>query len=228
VAGIVLSGTLDDGAAGLWAIRSCGGVAIVQEPSDALHAELPTTVLRTLEVDHCLPVREIAPLLVRLAGESVPKERCVDESAGVETRFTTMNASMEELNGLGKPSMFTCPSCHGALWELQESSLLRYRCHTGHAYSSDSLLAEQEEATEAALYSAMRALQERAAALRRIQEHFKPRPGVRAFDYEGKAQELDRTADVLRRLLVTPGRAKDPASGGNGGAKGQPSGGNGE
>ena len=93
-----------------------------------------------------------------------------------------------------------CPSCHGALWELQNGNLTRYRCHTGHAFSPESLLAEQSDAIEQALYSALRALQEKGIALRRLAAHYANLPDLRR-DYEARAGEAEMSAESIRSLL---------------------------
>jgi two-component system chemotaxis response regulator CheB len=108
------------------------------------------------------------------------------------------NENMSELGGT--PTAFACPSCHGALWELQDGNLSRYRCHTGHAFSPESLLAEQSDAIEEALYSALRALQEKAVALRRLALHYTNLPDLQR-DYELRAADADKSADSIRSLL---------------------------
>jgi two-component system chemotaxis response regulator CheB len=105
---------------------------------------------------------------------------------------------MSELGGA--PTAFACPSCHGALWELQNGNLTRYRCHTGHAFSPESLLSEQSDAIEEALYSALRALREKAVALRRLAEHYGNMPDLQR-DYELRAADAEESADSICDLL---------------------------
>jgi two-component system chemotaxis response regulator CheB len=110
------------------------------------------------------------------------------------------------MNRLGTLSPFTCPACHGALWELSEGDLLRYRCHTGHAFSRDSLLAEQTSESERALYAAIRVMEEKARALRRLRSDSPGRfAGMRA-EYEARAREMDDSVQVLHKLLASPDR----------------------
>lgn len=201
VVGVVLTGYLDDGTAGLWAIQSCGGVTVIQDPADAMHHDMPVNAARAIEVDYSLPVGEIGPLLVRLAGEPVKVE--ADErptTIKTEIGFATMTRDISDMDSLGTLSAFTCPACHGALWELH-GDVLRYRCHTGHAFSRDSLIAEQSTAVEDALYSAMRAVEEKALVLRRLSERHSGRSEALRQDYEDKATALDETANVLRGML---------------------------
>ena len=202
VAGVVLTGFLDDGAAGLWAIKNCGGVTIVQDPADALHHDMPVNAARTIDVDYILPVAQIAPQLVRLASETVavpqPNER--PSSIKTEIGFATMDRDITDMNTIGTLSAFTCPTCHGALWELH-GDVLRYRCHTGHAFTRDSLIEEQTVEVEDALYSAVRAVEEKATVLRRLGERHSGRSESLKKDFEDKAAALDQTANVLRAML---------------------------
>ena len=144
VVGVVLTGNLDDGTAGLWAIKSCGGTTVVQEPEDAQHPDMPMSALMHNRIDHRLPLREIPALLVRLVQEQVDGA-LPTPPAGLkdEIEFTKMNRDLRDSQRLGALSPFTCPSCRGALWELEEGGHLRYRCHTGHAFSNASLLIDQ-------------------------------------------------------------------------------------
>ena len=202
--GVVLTGNLDDGTAGLWAIKSCGGTTIVQEPTEADHPQMPMNALMHNRIDHRLPLEGIAALLTRLAQEAPdpfePREPAL--TLEDEVQFAKLNRVLHDMGELGRLSPFTCPSCRGALWELEEGEHLRYRCHTGHAYSQASLLVDQGVAVEEGLYTAMRAVHEKAAALRRLAERWPENmPGVKR-DYEQRASELDQSADVLRAMLA--------------------------
>ena len=206
VVGIVLTGYLDDGAAGLWAIKSCGGTSIVQDPADAAYPEMPANALLQNDVDHCVPLADMADLLVRLAQESVDVAKTYAKPPSIKTEVET--AAMERLNeiedmdALGKVSPFTCPSCHGALWELSEGNLLRYRCHTGHAFTGKALLDEQSASVEAAVYSALRVMEEKAAALRRLGTEWNGRFPRMEAEYQVRAKEIEASVQVLRALLA--------------------------
>lgn len=200
--GVVLTGFLDDGAAGLWAIKSCGGVAIVQDPADALHHDMPVNAARTIDVEYTLPVAQIAPLLVRLASESVAAPGDDDRPPSIKTEigFAKMERDISDMDAIGTLSAFTCPTCHGALWELHGDAL-RYRCHTGHAFTRDSLVEEQTIEMDDAFYSAVRAVEEKAQVLRRLGERHSGRSESLSRDFEKKADALDQTANVLRAML---------------------------
>ncbi len=170
--GVVLTGDLDDGTAGLAAIKRCGGTAIVQDPASAFQPSMPSSALANVAVDHCLPLQEIGPTLARLVMEAQPVrpvqpvEPALDLAR--EQAIFEGKQPMENLAALGTPSALTCPDCGGGLWELKNSKPLRYRCHTGHGYSARTLENAQTGVTEYALWSGVRALQERELLLRRL------------------------------------------------------------
>jgi two-component system, chemotaxis family, protein-glutamate methylesterase/glutaminase len=204
VVGVVLSGNLDDGTAGLWAIKSCGGITVVQDPGEAEHPEMPTNALMHNRIDHRLALADIAELLVRLEKQPVDRDRPSSPVPGIgeEIGFAAFEGHMADVARLGTLSPFTCPSCRGALWELEEGGHLRYRCHTGHAFSQDSLLVDQTLAVEEGLYDALRAVEEKAAALRRLAQRWPESISGVKPDYARRANELDGTAEVLRSLLA--------------------------
>jgi len=203
VVGVVLSGTLDDGAVGLWAVKTCGGVTIVQDPAEAAFAEMPQSAMNAIDVEHCLPLDEIVRLLPKLARTSAAhaEHSHRPESLKIENELVMLDRISPEMNKLGPLSVFTCPACHGALWEVEEGGLLNYRCHTGHAFAADSLLAEQSEVVEEALYSAFRALREQATACRRIASRFAAKLPRLQARYEAEARQLDERATILIRLV---------------------------
>ena len=169
VIGVVLTGDLDDGTAGLAAIKACGGITIVQDPATAFQPSMPSSALANVEVDHCLPLAEIGLALARLVG-SEPQPQ-LSEPAPLPAREQAIfegDLPMENLAQVGQPSALTCPECGGGLWELKEAKPLRYRCHTGHGYSALSLENAQTEKAEQSLWSSVRALQEREILLRRL------------------------------------------------------------
>ena len=171
--GVVLTGDLDDGTAGLAAIKAYGGTAVVQEPAEAVAPSMPASALANVQVDHCLPLAGIGPLLVRLArerqapvpaSEPAPTARVWEEEQAI---FEGVD-SMAKLAAIATPSQLTCPDCGGALSELQGGAPLRFRCHVGHAYTVRSLQDAQAQAGDHALQSSLRALREREMLLRRL------------------------------------------------------------
>ena len=204
VIGVVLSGNLDDGTAGLWAVKARGGIAVVQDPADALAPAMPASAMAHVVVDHCVSLDQMGPLLVSLVEQPTDAVASGPKKIKAEIESTKMKKDLGDMGEFGKPTTFTCPSCSGTLWELQEGNLTRYRCHTGHAFSPESLLAEQSDAVEAALYSALRALEEKAAALRRITELYTGEFPALKEQYENQARDADKNAEKIRELLGKP------------------------
>ncbi len=210
VIGVVLSGNLDDGTAGLAAIKLRGGVAVVQDPGDALYPGMPSSAIANVEVDHIVPVAQMGALLSRLSREGAPQSPPPREMIEIESDVAELNVEAETTQEIGVPSGFACPECGGTLYDLKEGQLQRFRCRVGHAYSSDSLVLEQVEAIEAALYSALRALEESVALARRLAERARGRDDAfavgrferRAAEAEGHAQ---RIKEILRRSRMTAG-----------------------
>lgn len=204
VVGIVLSGVLDDGTAGLVAVKLQGGVAVVQDPEEALYTGMPCSAIENVDVDHILRVSDITPVLVNLAYEPVSGEAGVSSDMKMESDMAELElGAMQSSNRPGKPSPFACPECAGVLWELDEGRVLRFRCRTGHAYSVGTLLAEQSEAQEAALWSALRALEEKAALIERmaIQARDRNQP-FSAKHFEKQAQDLRQRAILVRQIIL--------------------------
>jgi two-component system chemotaxis response regulator CheB len=195
VVGVVLTGNLDDGTAGLDAVKRLGGVAIVQDPKDALVPAMPQSALRNVKVDLCVPLANIGRLLIRLATtRDVPKSKAVSRRP---KRFMSPEMMEKEF---GLPTSFVCPECNGPLWETKPGASLQFRCHVGHAYSPESLLADQADGLERALWSVVRTFDERAGLVRRL--------GKRKYHAEslgeniGKmAKKLERHAELVRKLL---------------------------
>lgn len=211
VVGVVLSGNLDDGTAGLAAIHRFGGVTVVQHPDEALYPGMPTNAVENVPVQYIRPLAEIAPLLVKLAREPVEEPVPApfpsdghDGELEMEANVSNMDpAAIHDRKRPGQPSVFGCPDCHGTLFELHDSELTRFRCRVGHAYSPESLLAAQSDGIEAALWTALRALEEKVALTERMLQRMRAR-GHRASlaHFERQSQDTQQQAEVLRQLLV--------------------------
>lgn len=225
VAGIVLSGSLDDGTAGLAAVKACGGVAIVQTPEEALFPDMPLNAIRSVDVDHCLPVAGIAELLSRLAGEAVedgrPPCREVEAIQAEMEAGMTVDEVRRKLGKIGAPASIRCPECSGPIWEIDDPRVLRYRCEVGHAFTAQSLESGQAELVERALWSAVSALEEKAAVSRRISDRSRTQHlDAIAELHEGRARRAEAEAENIRRALrgALSRTAPRTASGGSGGA----------
>lgn len=218
VVGVVLSGNLDDGTAGLVAIKHRGGIAVAEDPDRALYDGMPRNAVATALVDHVLPVEEIGGLLAKLAATPVddgpgggerpmnhtPGERMDGRMERESDIVELQPRELEEDDRPGELSGFTCPECHGALWEIQEGgALVRFRCRVGHGYSAEAMLAEQGRDVEAALWTAFRALRERAALCRRVADRMAARgqQGMAARQHE-EAADAEQRAALLRQVLL--------------------------
>ncbi len=190
VVGVVLSGYQDCGTAGLMSVKARGGVAIVQDPETAVAPEMPASALRRVEVDHVVQPLELPGLLARLAAEEAPE--------GPEASGPAVEA-LEGLRG-GEPAELVCPVCQGVLSEASVGEFRHFRCHVGHAFSLESLLGEQSEEVERALWSAVRSLEEGAALARRLARSQADGPLRRRF--AEKEATLSGQADLLRRILL--------------------------
>ena len=193
---VILSGALGDGSAGAHAVKQAGGVVIVQDPDDATVPSMPESALRAVgEVDAVLGAAEIGPALGRILGADPATGEDLVMNAG-EPSFVSRPEPPP-----GPPSAFTCPECSGPLWEVSEGELVRYRCRVGHAYSEDSMMIAQGSTVEAALWSALEALEERADFLTRMSaRHGEQRPRLRDR-FAGAADDARDRAELIRRAL---------------------------
>lgn len=162
VIGILLTGYLDDGTAGMKVIKRCGGVCIVQDPDDADYPDMPRNALTQVNVDYCLPLSEIGSVLYELIPKKLGKRIPVPEDILIETKIAERVLSdLSSVNALGDQVPFNCPGCGGVLWKVSEDPNLRFRCHTGHAYTAAALLAEQTQKIEETMWTALRMFEER-------------------------------------------------------------------
>jgi two-component system chemotaxis response regulator CheB len=216
--GIILSGGLDDGTSGLRKVKQLGGTAIVQDPGEAWAPSMPQSALRHVHADHVLPPGVIAPLLLRLAaGEDEVEEggHVVPENVKVEVDIAKeIKATDVGVLQLGEPSIYACPECHGVLLEMKDHSPLRFRCHTGHGYTIESLASEMDDMIEESLWNAIRALEERAMLMRRAGEHLHTAHPPGNDPYLPRAEDAQRRADLVRQALFDPEPAKTASGSG--------------
>ena len=209
VIGVVLSGALDDGTAGLWAIKLRGGTAIVQEPSDAVFRSMPLNALDNVKVDYQVPVAEIGPLLSRLTRETAAPEPLLPaeerEKMEAEVKIAReVDSRIEDILQYGQLSPFTCPECHGVLAMFRDGNMVRFRCHTGHAVSSGTLLEAGTEQVEQRLMDALRALDETIMLLNQLGEQYASQGNTAAAE-----QCFNRAREAYARSLPIRGAALD-------------------
>jgi two-component system chemotaxis response regulator CheB len=213
VIGVVLSGRLDDGTSGLWAVKERGGLAIVQDPDEAAHAEMPRNALEYTTADYVVPSTELGALLARLSAEpAVPPEATVGRvepvppELEIEVRIAMeADAPAHGVMKLGPATPYTCPECHGVLMRVEQGGIPRFRCHHGHAFALDSLLASSTEAVEAALWEALRAVEETVLLLREAAACHARGSGagdaVADPRFEQKAREAEARAALIREAV---------------------------
>ena len=209
VIGVVLSGALDDGTAGLWTIKRRGGLAVVQDPLDAEVPSMPRNAMREVAVDYKVPAAKMAELLVRLAGEPIDETSEAvmedDEKTAIEIRIAAENSAFESgIMQLGTLTPYTCPECHGVLSALTDGNIRRFRCHTGHTYSADSLLTTVTENIENSLYDAIRGVEESVMLLNHLGDHFAEvnQPKLAAVYFQ-KANEAKKRAQFVRQAVLS-------------------------
>jgi two-component system, chemotaxis family, protein-glutamate methylesterase/glutaminase len=141
VIGVVLTGMLDDGTAGLIAIKKCGGVTVVQDPKDAAYPAMAQSALNNLKVDYFVPIAEMGRLLETLCHRHPSKTKSVPKDISTEAEIAErVFSDVAQVNGLGSLVPYNCPNCGGVLWEIDSPNVKRFRCHTGHSFSVSSLL----------------------------------------------------------------------------------------
>lgn len=196
VAAVVLSGYLDDGTLGLQAVKAHGGVAVVQDPDEAIAPSMPLNAIEHNEIDYLLASGDIAPLLVRLANGNG------NMTAQKTTRKQTHGESRKPVEHAAA-SVFSCPDCHGVLLEVHEHGITQYRCRIGHVYSVDALVEGQRDAVERAMWAAVRSLEEDAELAQRIYEKAAMGDKRRAAEHFLRRTEVSRkNADVIRGILL--------------------------
>jgi two-component system, chemotaxis family, protein-glutamate methylesterase/glutaminase len=202
--GVLLTGTLSDGVAGLNAIKRCGGMTIVQDPETAEYPDLPRNALASAEVDQVVPLDSLAALLDRLAREPVGASRMPPGDVVLETRIAWQEpSSIETLEQIGERSLLTCPECEGLLWEIKDGDMVRFRCHTGHAYGLESLAEAQIGGMDRALGSAMRAIIEHIQVLTRLAERAeRSNLTLAAKRWRDRIEEYKKDAEQLRQILM--------------------------
>ena len=208
VVGVVLTGYLDDGTVGLQAIKKRGGVAIVQDPSESEYPSMAKSALRYVRVDHCSSLAEIPDLLVRLSNEPADQEAYpVTQEIEVESKIAEqgMNTQefLENVEAIGTRTTYSCPECDGSIWQIGKEEPIRFRCHIGHSFTANVFLAEQTQHLENALWSAVRAMEEKVTFSRQMAERMKNHNlQTAAAKYEDHAKSLDSEVSIIRGIIL--------------------------
>ncbi|UQA62744.1 chemotaxis protein CheB [Polyangium aurulentum] len=201
VIGVLLSGALDDGVSGLAMIKRAGGIAIVQDPADALVSSIPKHAVAQVAVDHVVTSGGLGPLLTRLVQPRSGPATSDAPRSGLDNAVK-MNFGDVGTNKEGQHVMYSCPDCGGVLVETESGEVLRYTCHEGHILSAESLLAAKAEMLEAALWEALRTLDERTQLSERFAAHARSRgQTVMQGHFQRRADESRERAEIVRRVL---------------------------
>lgn len=212
VIGVILTGYMDDGTAGLWTVKQLGGTAIVQDPDDALVPSMPLSAMTHVNVDYCVPLEEMPALLVRLTTEAVEEEGVYEVPKEVEIEVNIAKEQKAIDAGvlqLGEPSSYACPECHGVLLQMKKGTLFRFRCHTGHAYSVESLLADITEKMDDALWNSIRAFEEGELFMRHMAEHLdQGESDHSAESFLKRADDAKRRANLMRQAARSGAEAQ--------------------
>lgn len=199
VIGVVLTGMLDDGTAGLNAIQRCGGVTVVQNPKDAAYSAMPQSALDNLKVDHCVPISEMGELLDKLTHERPGKTRSVPEDVRTEAIIAERVLSdVGQVNGIGEQVPYNCPNCGGVLWEIETPDIRRFRCHTGHSFTESALLTSQSDKIEETLWISLRMFEERKNLLKSMAQKSS---GKGKNPYAQRARETEVHVDRVKAML---------------------------
>ena len=201
--GVVLTGALYDGASGLWALKECGGITVVQDPADAAFPEMPTSALSRSVPDHVVTLEDLPALLHRLIELPAGKPKPLPDTLHYEIEVAKNGySSMNEMDRIGQRSVLSCPDCGGVMWEMEEDELIRYRCHTGHAYTAELMSVALDEDLRRALGTALRALEERGALMKRLHQQAISRGHHHsAHDWEQKVREFEQKEQTIRAAI---------------------------
>jgi two-component system chemotaxis response regulator CheB len=217
VIGVVLTGMLDDGASGLYSIKAFDGVAVVQDPVDAMFPDMPISAMKAVKVDHSVSIAEMGQVLVQLVNDAAAQElqqaatsqhdmdggHAVAEKLDAEVRVAMEDKALE-MGVLGEPSMYACPECHGVLTQIKEGPLLRFRCHTGHAYTMAALLSGITGSVEDSLWSAIRALEESEMLMTHMAQHLRDAGHAEAAEnFAQKVQQAQQRAELVRQAVLS-------------------------
>lgn len=205
--GVILSGSLDDGTAGLLAIERRGGMTIVQDPDEASYPSMPNSAIANVNVEHVLPIDDIALQLAASVKEIRPPDKSGNKEPQMDLEKRIAGMDPDAFRGdarPGEPSAFSCPDCGGVLWQIEDGEFTRFRCRVGHAYSPESMLGAQGDVLEEALWTAMKTLDETARLAKRLAAAERERGHTWMVErFEQREREARDRADVIRRFLAS-------------------------
>lgn len=201
--GVVLSGLMNDGASGLYAIKQACGTAVVQTPLDAAHPDMPRAALEAAEIDHIAPASEIARVLTEVAARDAGPGVPAPDSLIFEVEVAAgARLGSDQLRRFADPAALTCPDCGGVLSEVRSQTPLRYRCQIGHAYTAQEL-ASKNDTVDEAIRVALRVMEERVELVDRMARDARNTGRTAIAElYERRATEYGGYAATLRQAAI--------------------------
>ncbi|HKZ67318.1 MAG TPA: chemotaxis protein CheB [Chitinophagaceae bacterium] len=202
--GIILTGFLNDGTSGMLAIKESGGHCIVQDPNEAEYPDMPLSVAETLNVDHCVSLKQMGKIILEISKIEKVKGVLPPRKVVAESRISEKAATgIEEISKLGEKSVFACPDCGGGLWSIRNGHVKHYRCHIGHAYSEKDLVVKQSETIENTLWVAIRMMEERKTMLWKLAAENDLRGlGRISTTYREQSEQLKIHIEKLKEWLM--------------------------
>jgi two-component system chemotaxis response regulator CheB len=210
VIGVITSGALDDGTSGLWEIKRNGGLAIAQDPNEAEISSMPENAIRAVHVDHIARSGELAFLIARLSQQEVNENEVIMQDKNRDEQIKDEISIAAEENALnegvfqrGELTPYACPEYHGVLAKLRDGERVRFRCHTGHGFSADALLASLTENIEESLWGAVRGVDESIMLLNHLGDHFaEENNGKLAAQFFQKATDAAQRNERIRQIVL--------------------------
>lgn len=198
---VVLTGMLNDGAAGLADIKRCGGTTVVQNPSDAKAPDMPWGALHATDVDYRAPMSQMAALLADISAREAADPVPIPGDIRIEVDIAAGRKSDSQvITKIADPVTISCPACGGVLSQIRRGPPLRFRCQVGHAYTAETLANEKEETVDEALRVALRILEERAVLTQKMADDARESGrAASAAAYSERARESREYAEILRR-----------------------------
>lgn len=212
VIGVVLTGMLDDGTSGMYAINKTGGICIVQDPTDAEYDDMPRSVLNLVDVDYTANLKDMQVLIAKLCTMPLPLSKAIPPEIKKEADLTEkMMSDINELKKIADQSDFVCPDCGGGLWAIKNDPTHRYRCHTGHVYTEQTLYEQHGDHLEQSVWVAIRMLEERRNMLALMASHASDRnEGESAILYRIRAEQMETHIGRMKTILTTITKSSFP------------------
>lgn len=209
--GIILTGMLDDGTSGMYAIKSCGGLCLIQNPSEAEYANMPQNVLNRVEIDFMADLAEIPIIVKDILNKPLPPQIAIPNELKVEADITEkLMSDINDLKKIAKQSDFVCPDCGGGLWQIKNDPLHRYRCYTGHVYTEKLLQEVQDLKIEESIWVSIRMLEEKRNMLQLlISRRNQNSENSTVFSLNKRVEEISEHIKRLKALVVKLSDNKD-------------------